>query len=104
MGKGALVAVSLHSREEALELIRQISPDQWREGVLIWNPVRERQVRKEKGKRLSFQLWPESLADRAINAITHLKKKFGGEIGLAIACQRLETPHPDERWMDDNRG
>jgi hypothetical protein len=94
------MANSLHSREEALELIRSISPAQWAEGILIWSPTRERAVRKERGKRISFQVWPESLANRAMGAITHLRKKFGGELGLEMACKRLETPHPEEGEME----
>lgn len=82
-----------------MELINSLSAEQLREGVLIWSPHRERQVRREKNKRLSFMLWPESLADRAVNAITHLKKRFGAEIGLEFACRRLETPHPEEEEM-----
>jgi hypothetical protein len=90
------MAVSIHSREEAIELVKSFSAEQLREGILIWSPHRERQVRKERGKRLSFQVWPESLANRAINVITHLKKKFGSEIGLEMACLRLETPCQNE--------
>jgi hypothetical protein len=94
------LATSLHSKEEALELLRSVSAEQWREGILIWSPTRERAVRKERGKRVSYQTWPASLADRAINAITHLRKKFGGELGLEMACLRLETPHPSEGEME----
>jgi hypothetical protein len=90
------VGLVVHSEAEAMAAVRAISKVQYAEGVVIFNPHRERQVRKEKGKRLSYQTWPASLADRAINAITHLKKKFGGEIGLEVACKRLETPNPEE--------
>ena len=90
------MAASIHSREEAIAFINSVSAEQWREGLLLWSPHRERQVRKEKGKRLSYQTWPESLANRAINVITHLKRRFGGELGLEFACRRLETPHPEE--------
>ena len=83
-----------------MELIRQLSPAQFAEGVLIWSPHRERQIRKERNKRVSFQVWPESLAERAINAITFLKKRYGAEVGLAIACDRLERPHPSEKEME----
>jgi hypothetical protein len=94
------MATSLHSREEALELIRSVSAEQWREGILIWSPTRERAVRKERGKRVSFQVWPESLADRAINAVNYMRKKFGSDLGLVMACRRLETPHPEEGEME----
>lgn len=93
------MATSVHSKEEAMELIRQISNQQWAEGIVIMNPHRERMVRKERGKRLNYQVWPESLADRAINSVTHLRKKFGSEIGLEVACRRLETPNPEEEEM-----
>ena len=91
---------SVHSREELIALANSISAEQWKEGIVIWNPHREREVRKERGKRVSFQVWPESLANRAIGAITHLRKKFGGELGLEMACKRLETPHPEEGEME----
>jgi len=95
------MATSLHSKEEAIELVKSISPAQWRDGILIWSPTRERQVRKERGKRVSYQTWPTSLADRAINAITFLRKKFGGELGLEMACRRLETAHPEESEQEE---
>ena len=90
------MASVVHSREEALAIISKVSADGWREGIAVWNPHRERAVRRELGKRLSFQVWPESLANRAIGAITYLRKKFGAEIGLEYAVLRLETPHPSE--------
>ena len=90
------MASVVHSREEAMEIIRSVSAEGWREGIAVWNPHRERAVRKERNKRVCFQLWPASLADRFTNAITHLKKKFGGDLGLEYAVQRLETPHPSE--------
>jgi len=83
-----------------MALIHSFSNEQLREGILIWSPHRERQVRKERGKRVEYQTWPESLANRAINVITHLKKKFGSELGLEMACLRLERPHPSEGEME----
>lgn len=90
------MAQVVHSREEYEALGRDMRPDQWREGIAVWNPHRERAIRKERNKRVSFQVWPASLADRAINAVTYLKKKFGAELGLEFACRRLETPSPEE--------
>lgn len=85
-----------------MEIISRISADGWREGIALWSPHRERAVRKEKGKRLSYQTWPASLADRAINVITHLRKTFGSELGLEMACLRLERPHPEEAKQEKN--
>jgi hypothetical protein len=99
MGReNGVMAASLHSREEAMELVKSISAAQWREGILIWSPTRERQVRKEKGKRISFREWPPDLAERFVNVTTNLTKRFGTPMGLDVACYRLENaaPHPEE--------
>lgn len=96
------MAVSVHSKEEALALIAEISSAQWREGIVIMNPHRESQVRKEKGKRISFREWPPDLAERFVNFTTYLKRKFGTPMAFDIACWRLEKaePHPDEGEME----
>ena len=94
------MASVVHSREEALAIISKVSADGWREGIALWSPHRDRQVRRERNKRVCFQLWPASLADRAIGAITFLKKKFGAEVGLEFACKRLERTHPEEGEME----
>ena len=97
------MAASLHSKEEALELIRSISPAQWADGIVIWNPTRERSVRKEKGKRISFREWPPDLAERFVNVTTHLKKRFGTPMGFDVACYRLENAaqHPEEKEQEE---
>lgn len=97
------MATSLHSREEALELLRSVSADQWREGILIWSPTRERAVRKEKGKRIIFREWPPDLAERFVNVTTYLKKRFGTPMGFDVACYRLENaaPHPEEKEQEE---
>lgn len=85
-----------------MQLIRSISQAQWAEGIVIINPHRERSVRKEKGKRISFREWPADLAERFVNCTTHLKRKFGTPMAFDVAIHRLENgaPHPSEGEME----
>lgn len=96
------MAAICHSREEYEALGRDVSAAQWAEGLAVFNPKREAAVRREKGKRISFREWPSDLAERFVNTMTHLKRKYGTPMAFDVACHRLEkaAPHPDEGEME----
>ena len=84
-----------HTLDEMVAYLRTVPKERWRDGLIAYEPKRERRLAAEKRKQIRLS-WPEHFQRRFVAAIEESISRYGPDTGREILCRRLEQPLKDE--------